>query len=83
MSLERLMQVPEQETKLRDDLTVLDLGILDYHKALDMQERLLELRNRNKIPDTVILLEHPHVYTLGKDVKEDEVSNLVKEKLDA
>ena len=29
------------------------------------------------------MLEHPHVYTLGKDVKEDEVSNLVKEKLDA
>jgi len=83
MSLEKLIQAQKQEIKLREDLTVLDLGILDYHQALDIQERLLELRNRNKIPDTVMLLEHPHVYTLGKDVKEDEVNNLVKEKLDA
>jgi len=83
MSLEALVHSPMREVKLRDDLTVLELGVVDYHKALALQERLSELRRANKIPNTVILLEHPHVYTIGKDVKDNEVESLVREELGA
>ena len=83
MSLEEVMQVQMQETKVRDDLTIVELGTLDYHSALDMQEKLVVLRNQNKITDTVLLLEHPHVYTLGRDVKDEELGKLVRGELPA
>ncbi len=45
---------------------LLDLGVVEYLQALDMQRAMVERRSRNEIPDTLILLEHPHVYTVGK-----------------
>ncbi len=47
-------------------LTYTDLGIVDYKDAWDMQHQLLEKRSLNEITDTLLLLEHPHTYTLGK-----------------
>ena len=31
-----------------------------------MQQRLAEARRRQEIPDTLLLLEHPHTYTIGR-----------------
>ena len=42
------------------------LGRVPYSDALDLQERLLEARKAGSIPDTLLLLEHPHVVTLGR-----------------
>ena len=47
-------------------LQILDLGLIDYWKAYKLQLKLVERRIRGEIPDTLILLEHPHVITLGK-----------------
>lgn len=47
-------------------LEILDLGLIDYGKAYELQLKLVERRIMDKIPDTLILLEHPHVITLGK-----------------
>lgn len=47
-------------------LNYLDLGIVDYQEAWDLQKEIFQLRYEEKIPDTLILLEHPHTYTLGK-----------------
>lgn len=41
------------------------LGRVDYPEALTVQEKLWHLRQRNEIADTLILLEHPPVLTLG------------------
>lgn len=41
------------------------LGRIDYADAQRMQEGMVRLRRENKIPDTLLLLEHPHVITLG------------------
>lgn len=41
------------------------LGRIPYSDALALQERLLEARKAGSIPDTLLLLEHPHVVTLG------------------
>ena len=45
---------------------VLDLGRIDYKEAWDLQRRLMEQRALDEIPNTLILLEHEHVITLGK-----------------
>lgn len=42
------------------------LGVVDYERAWDEQRRRLEARAAGLIPDTVLLLEHPSVYTAGK-----------------
>jgi lipoyl(octanoyl) transferase len=48
------------------ELNYYDLGLIDYKKAWDLQQHTFELRNKNDIPDTLYLLEHPHTYTLGR-----------------
>ncbi len=42
------------------------LGRVPYTEALELQERLMEARKAGSIPDTLLLLEHPHVVTLGR-----------------
>jgi lipoyl(octanoyl) transferase len=42
------------------------LGTVDYLEAWELQRRLAEARRENGIPDTLLLLEHPHTYTLGR-----------------
>ena len=41
------------------------LGRLDYAAGLELQTTLVEQRKRGEIPDQLLLLEHPHVITLG------------------
>jgi lipoate-protein ligase B len=50
------------------DGTLLDLGMRDYQEVWVLQRKLVELRARSIIPDTLILVEHPHVFTVGKGV---------------
>jgi lipoate-protein ligase B len=44
---------------------VLRLGTVAYDAALDLQKELVERRRRDEIPDHLLLLQHPHVITLG------------------
>ncbi|MBX7219609.1 MAG: lipoyl(octanoyl) transferase LipB [Blastocatellia bacterium] len=50
------------------------LGLVDYADGLRMQEILVQLRREEQIPDTLLLLEHPPVLTLGRAA---ERSNIV------
>ena len=43
-----------------------NLGIVDYKVAWDLQHKLFEQRGKDEIEDTLLLLEHPNTYTLGK-----------------
>ena len=47
-------------------LAVRDVGRIGYAAALALQDRLVEQRRQNHIPDTLLLLEHPPVITLGR-----------------
>ena len=47
------------------ELVVRRLGLVPYNEALDVQKALVEDRRAGRIPDTLLLLEHPHVITLG------------------
>lgn len=46
-------------------LQVRRLGTVSYRDALELQRALVDDRRAEKIPDTLLLLEHPHVITLG------------------
>lgn len=54
-------------------LRVSDLGVAAYSDVLDLQERLFELRVEARIPDTLLLLEHKHVFTLGRNADRENV----------
>lgn len=45
---------------------VRSLGVVPYHEAWQLQKELAAQRALNQIPDTLLLLEHPHTYTLGR-----------------
>lgn len=48
------------------NLTIVQLGTMDYALALDIQETLLKMRQEEKIGDTLLLVEHPPVLTVGR-----------------
>lgn len=54
-------------------LAVRRLGTVPYAEALALQAELVADRRAGKIPDTLLLLEHPHVITLGSSADEADV----------
>jgi len=48
-------------------LEVRELGRIGYSEAFDLQQRLVEERKHGAIPDQLLLLEHPHTITLGRN----------------
>ena len=45
---------------------VVSLGSVDYREAWDLQLRIAEAVRSGEAPNTLLLLEHPHVYTMGR-----------------
>ena len=54
-------------------LNVLNLGRCDYEKALKIQYELLEKRQNGEIENTLILVEHLPVITLGKSAIDSNI----------
>ena len=65
-------------------VTFQDWGLLDYQAAWDRQERVfsetvaIKTQNRNNgtensVPNHLVFVEHPHVYTLGKSGKPENL----------
>ena len=48
-------------------------GLLDYADALAIQESLVTSRKRDEVSDTLLLLQHPHVITLGRSAKRTNI----------
>jgi len=42
------------------------LGLVPYEEAWALQKRTADARRAGLVPDTLILLEHPHTYTIGR-----------------
>lgn len=57
----------------RAPLDVRWLGRIDYREAWALQKRLVDARVADEIPDTLLLLEHPAVLTLGRGADEAHV----------
>ena len=57
-----------------DGLHVVDLGTIPYRDALATQAEVQAQRQAEEIPDTLLLLEHPPVYTRGRRAGDEELS---------
>lgn len=49
------------------------LGTVPYAEGLDLQAELVRQRRAGEIPDTLLLLQHPHVITLGSSTHLENV----------
>ena len=52
---------------------IIDLGISDFKDTWNLQKKLQEKRILGEIEDQLILVEHPAVYTLGKNASKDHI----------
>ena len=55
------------------EILVVRCGIVPYEEAREAQLRLQERRQREEIPDVLLLLEHPAVYTRGRRSSAEEL----------
>ena len=66
---------------MKEDRTSLDkpvcrvqwLGRVDYREAWELQKSLAAQRLADEIPDTLLLLEHPPTFTLGRNAKPSDI----------
>jgi lipoyl(octanoyl) transferase len=56
-----------------EELWVCNLGTVPYRDGLAIQERVRARRQAGELPDTLLLLEHPPVYTRGRRSGADEL----------
>lgn len=54
-------------------LAVRDVGVMPYAEAVELQDALVEQRLAEQIPDTLVLVEHPPVVTLGRRATLEDV----------
>jgi lipoyl(octanoyl) transferase len=54
-------------------LNLLQLGRIPYSDGLAVQSRVVEARKQNLIGDTLLLLEHPAVLTLGRNSHRENI----------
>ncbi len=52
---------------------VVDLGLTPYREAWDLQRRIVAARKAGTLPDVLLLCEHPHVITLGRNGKSEHL----------
>jgi lipoyl(octanoyl) transferase len=58
----------------QQELRVCQLGSVPYREAVALQQRIRARRQAGELPDTVLLLEHPPVYTRGRRSLPQELS---------
>lgn len=58
--------MPMERQSIFKELSVIHAGVMDYHKAWELQRLVFNKVKAGESNDTLILIEHPHTYTLGK-----------------
>jgi lipoyl(octanoyl) transferase len=65
---------PTHSASSLDELLVSNLGTIPYRDALAIQTEVQARRQADEQPDTLLLLEHPPVYTRGRRAADNELS---------
>lgn len=66
------MHVPGLETQSRATIALSRHGLVDYQKAWDLQREIHTDVASGSRPNTLLLLEHPSVYTAGRRTEDSE-----------
>ncbi len=56
-----------------ETIWLVNLDTVPYADALALQHRLVDARKRGALNDTLLLLEHPPVFTLGRNAKDENI----------
>lgn len=64
------------ENRQRYPTQLLDLGTREYGEVWKLQRELVAARQRDEVPDTLILVEHPDVITLGRGTHRENLVNV-------
>ena len=51
---------------MNNTINIVNIGLKDYQETYKIQKELVKKRHEGKIPDTLILVEHPPVFTIGR-----------------
>jgi lipoyl(octanoyl) transferase len=70
----RLGARPACETVSVDEVLIVRSGLVTYEEALRSQKRIEAARQAGEIPDVLLLLEHPPVYTKGRRTEPGELA---------
>jgi lipoyl(octanoyl) transferase len=62
-----------RETVDMDQILIVRSGLVPYEEALALQRRVAAARQADRIPDVLLLLEHPPVYTKGRRTQPGEL----------
>jgi lipoyl(octanoyl) transferase len=65
------MRAPSDDSS---EMWVCRLGTVPYRDGIQIQEHVAALRRAREIPDTLLLLEHPPIYTRGRRASESELT---------
>jgi lipoate-protein ligase B len=65
--------VNQPSSRDRETCWVVDLGLLPYAQACELQSHAVAARKCSAIPDVLLLCEHPHVITLGRNGKRENL----------
>jgi lipoyl(octanoyl) transferase len=68
------MSTTRPQRSLSPDLWVCQLGTVPYRRAVAIQESIRDRRLAGEVPDTLLLLEHPPVYTRGRRSADGELT---------
>jgi len=58
-------KIANRQSSIVNPLRIRDCGLADYREVLQLQNELQDKRRDGKIPNTVLIVEHPSVITLG------------------
>ncbi len=58
-------------------ISVLDLGRRPYQEVWALQKELVEARSTGRAPDTLIIVEHEHVVTLGRKTSPENLKEVL------
>jgi lipoate-protein ligase B len=58
---------------LKPKCHVVDLGMIEYQKSLDLQKKIVKKVIDGEVSDTLITCQHPHVITLSRLAKKENI----------
>lgn len=65
--------IPSKSMLAVPELWIAHVGLVPYRDGLALQERVRDAREASLVPDTLLLLEHPPVYTRGRRTSPGEL----------
>jgi lipoyl(octanoyl) transferase len=63
----------EYQVHLMKPLQIVDLGLISFNDAFTLQQRIVAARKAAAINDVLLFCEHPHVITLGRNGKRENL----------